>query len=198
MKKFIELAGIAACLFLTSACSGSGKSDAANDSANAHNDSKVFVAYFSATGTTAKAAKEVAEATGGRLYEITPVKPYTDADLDYENENSRSALENQDTGLRPEIKEVPDLSDYNTIYVGFPVWWDKAPLVIDSFFDSQSFEGKKIIIFATSHTSGLGPSLEKLQANYSRYDIEGGAILTATNSEDFNHWLASLKSSSNP
>ena len=194
MKKFLGMAGAALCMLFASSCSGSAKTDTADSAAATDaSDSKVLVAYYSATGTTAKAAKEIADATGGTLYEITPEQPYTEADLDYENKESRSSKENADPTLRPEIKKGLDVSGYDTVYVGFPVWWDKAPLVVYTFLDSYDFTGKKIIVFATAHSSGLTPSFDALKAAYPNYTMEPGEILSVTTGEEFNSWVKSLK-----
>ncbi|MDE5773410.1 MAG: flavodoxin, partial [Muribaculaceae bacterium] len=155
-------------------------------------DSKVLVAYYSATGTTAKAAERVAEATGGTLYEIVPETVYTDEDLDYENDNSRSAVENKNPDMRPAIKTGLDITPYDTVYVGFPVWWDKAPLVVYTFLDSYDFTGKKIIVFATAHSSGLTPSFEALKATYPKYNLTEGVILNKTSEKAFDEWVSSI------
>ncbi len=178
-----------------SACGGGKSSDTAQDSTAVADttDSKVLVAYYSATGTTAKAAAEVADATGGTLYEIVPEKVYTDEDLDYENDNSRSAIENKNPDMRPAIKTGLDTAPYETVYVGFPVWWDKAPLVVYTFLDSYDFTGKKIIVFATAHSSGLNPSFDALKAAYPNYNLTEGVILNKTSEKAFDEWLDSLK-----
>ncbi|MDE6273004.1 MAG: flavodoxin [Muribaculaceae bacterium] len=194
MKKFLLMSAMSAVMIFSS-CGGSSKSNEdAKDSNHTEEvkDSKVLVAYYSATGTTAKAAGELANATGGTLYEITPETPYTDEDLDYENEKSRSAVENKNPDMRPAIKTGLDISPYETVYVGFPVWWDKAPLVVYTFLDSYDFSGKKIVVFATAHSSGLTPSFEALKAAYPKYDFTEGKILNNTSGDSFNEWVKSL------
>lgn len=194
MKKTIASAAAALVLTAFGACSNSAKTDAASadSTASPAQDSKTLVAYYSATGTTAKAAQEIADATGATLYEIEPVKPYTDADLDYENKESRSAVENANPEMRPEIKTGLDIAPYETIYLGFPVWWDKAPLVIYTFLDSYDFKGKKIVVFATAHSSGLQPSYDALVAAYPDYTFESGEILNVTSKSKFADWVKSL------
>ena len=179
---------------ILSSCGGSKSNETAQDSTPGADtkDSKVLVAYYSATGTTAKAAEELANATGGTLYEIVPEKPYTDEDLDYENENSRSAVENKNPDMRPAIKTGLDIAPYETVYVGFPVWWDKAPLVVYTFLDSYDFTGKKIVVFGTAHSSGLTPSYDALKAAYPKYDLTEGKILNQTSGDVFNEWVKSL------
>lgn len=169
-------------------CSGN-----AGSSESAPDDSTVLVAYFSATGTTAKQAENIAKAVGGTLYEIQPEQPYTDADLDYENDRSRSSLEKHDPSMRPAIKTGLDIAPYETIYLGFPVWWYDAPNVIYTFLDSYDFSGKKIVVFATSGSSTLQSSFESLKKAYPAYDLVEGQIYNAANKAEFAKWVESLK-----
>lgn len=196
MKKLFMMAALSAGL-LFSACSGNkGSENAASDSvAKAETEidgSKVLVAYYSATGTTAKATDEIAKATGGTLYEIEPEQKYSEADLDYENENSRSAVENKNPDMRPAIKKGLDVAPYDVVYLGFPVWWDKAPLVVNTFLDSYDFTGKKIVVFATAHSSGLTPSYDALKKTYPSLELVEGKILNKTSGDSFNEWVKSL------
>ena len=119
--------------------------------------SKTLVAYFSASGQTAKLAKTLAAATDGDLYEIKPTKPYTSADLNWNDTSSRSTKEMNDRAARPEIEgHLANLDEYDTIFVGFPIWWYVAPRIIDTFLESYDFAGKTLIPFATSGGSGMG------------------------------------------
>ena len=119
--------------------------------------SNVLVAYFSASGVTARVAREIAEATGADLYEIEPAEPYTAADLDWTDRRSRSTLEMNDDACRPAIAGADvDLAGYDTVFVGFPIWWGVEPRVVDTFFDSHDFSGKTMVPFATSGGSGIG------------------------------------------
>lgn len=119
--------------------------------------SKVLVAYFSASGVTAKLAERLAEAIGADLHEIQPEVPYTDADLDWMNKKSRSSVEMSNPDSRPEIgNKIPDMGQYDTVFVGFPIWWYVAPTIINTFLESYDFTGKKIATFATSGGSGMG------------------------------------------
>lgn len=119
--------------------------------------SDILVAYFSATGTTAKTAKELAEAEGADLYEIIPAQAYTAADLDWNDKKSRSTLEMNDPGCRPAIANaVENMAQYHTIFVGFPIWWGREPSIVDTFLESYDFAGKIIIPFCTSGGSGIG------------------------------------------
>ena len=126
--------------------------------------SKTLVAYFSASGTTAKVAKEMAEAIGADLFEIKPETPYSGADLNWQNKNSRSSVEMNDRSSRPAIAvKAADMPQYDVVFVGFPVWWYREPSIIDTFMESYDFAGKTVIPFATSGGSGLGDSAVNMQ-----------------------------------
>ena len=119
--------------------------------------SKKLVAYFSASGVTEKMAKTLAEVTGADLFQIQPAVPYTTADLDWMNKKSRSSVEMSNPDSRPEIgNKIPDMGQYDTVFVGFPIWWYVAPTIINTFLESYDFTGKKIATFATSGGSGMG------------------------------------------
>ena len=147
--------------------------------------SKVLVAYFSATGTTKGVAERLASAVGGDLYEIVPAEPYSDADLNWNDRESRSTKEQNDKSVRPGIaSETLDLSSYTTIYVGFPIWWGEEPRILDTFVESYGFSGKTVIPFCTSGSSGIGSSgrnMEKLTSGATWLD---GARLGGSVSED--------------
>ena len=126
--------------------------------------SKTLVAYFSASGTTAKVAKKMAEAIGADLFEIKPETPYTGADLNWQNKNSRSSVEMNDRSSRPAIAvKAADMPQYDVVFVGFPVWWYREPSIIDTFMESYDFAGKTVIPFATSGGSNLGDSAANMQ-----------------------------------
>ena len=126
--------------------------------------SRKLVAYFSASGVTAKLAETLSEAIGADLYAIEPEVPYTKADLNWMNQNSRSSVEMKDPASRPAIAGKRDnMDEYDTIFVGFPIWWYVAPTIINTFLESYDFAGKTIIPFATSGGSGMGKTNEKLQ-----------------------------------
>src|SRR5699024_9138442 len=125
--------------------------------------SRKLVAYFSASGVTAKVAETLAEAIGADIFEIEPKVPYTKADLDWTNRQSRSSIEMNDPASRPAIAGVRDnMADYDTLFVGFPIWWYVAPTIINTFLESHDLTGKTIIPFATSGGSGMGKTNEKL------------------------------------
>lgn len=118
---------------------------------------KVLVAYFSCSGVTKKLAQTLAGVVKGDLYEITPAQPYTAADLNWQDKNSRSSVEMRDKSSRPAISgSVKDFAQYDTVFVGFPIWWYVAPTIINTFLESEDFSGKTVIPFATSGGSGVG------------------------------------------
>ena len=126
--------------------------------------SKKLVAYFSASGVTAKVADLLADAVGADIHEIRPKVPYTKADLNWMNKKSRSSIEMADKTIRPEIAESNvKIENYDVIFLGFPIWWYVAPTIINTFLESADFSGKKIILFATSGGSKFGGTVEELK-----------------------------------
>ena len=124
---------------------------------------KGLVAYFSATGTTEKVAKNLAKATNSDLFEIIPKQKYTDEDLDWTNQNSRSSIEMKNLSFRPEIvNKIDNLKDYNCLFLGFPIWWYREPTIVDTFLEQYDFSNIKIIPFATSGGSGMGSIKENI------------------------------------
>lgn len=127
--------------------------------------SKVLVAYFSASGVTARAAREIAAATGGELFEIAPALPYSRADLDWTDKNSRSSVEMNDEGCRPAMKSAPpDISGFDRIFIGFPIWWYVEPRIIDTFLENLDLKGKEVVAFATSGGSGIAGAERRMKA----------------------------------
>ena len=146
--------------------------------------SKQLVAYFSASGTTARVAKDLAKAAGADLYEIKPAVPYTRADLNWQDKNSRSSVEMRDKSSRPALADTDaNIADYDTIFVGFPIWWYVAPTIINSFLEAYDFSGKKIVLFATSGGSGFGKAVAGLQPGAPHATIMEGALLNGRPSE---------------
>ena len=126
---------------------------------------KILVAYFSASGVTAKVADKLAKAAEADLFEITPETPYTKADLNWMDKQSRSSVEMNDMSSRPAIgTKVEDMAQYDTVFVGFPIWWYREPSIIDTFMEAYDFTGKTVVPFATSGGSGLGDSYKNMQA----------------------------------
>ena len=178
MKKFIMLTAL--CALALTACTPK---------------EKTLVAYFSATGTTAKVAAALAEATGATLYEIQPEVRYTEADLDWRNQESRSSLEMKDPASRPALAgSVQDAASYSTIYMGFPVWWGTAPRVINTFLESNDFSGKTVILFATSGGSDLSQANAEFKAAYPALVWKDGKVLANESTPaQLAEWVASLQ-----
>jgi len=139
---------------------------------------KALVAYFSASGTTARVAKDLAEAVGADLYEITPEAPYTSADLNWQDKTSRTTIEMNDESCRPAIAStVEGMADYDTVFLGFPVWWYVEPRIIDTFLEAYDFAGKTIVPFATSGGSGLGKAPQRMQTLVPGATVLDGGLL---------------------
>ena len=140
--------------------------------------SKALVAYFSASGTTRHVAKELANVAHADLFEIEPAQPYTAADLDWTNKQSRSTREMNDPASRPAVaKACPDLAGYDTVYVGFPIWWYVAPTIVNTFLESGDFAGKRVVPFATSGGSGMGKTVATLKPSAPAADFAAGEVL---------------------
>ena len=150
----------------------------------------VLIAYFSASGVTGRAARELAEATGGDLYEIVPAQPYTPADLDWTDKKSRSTLEMNDPACRPAIvRPAEGLERYDTIFVGFPVWWYVEPRIVDTFLESCDLTGKTLIPFATSGGSGIGGAEARMKSLCPGAVWKPGRLLNGGGGAD---WAGSL------
>lgn len=146
--------------------------------------SKKLVAYFSATGTTANVAKNLAAAAEADLYEIKPAVPYTKEDLNWMDKQSRSSVEMRDPGSRPEIADADaKIAGYDVIFIGFPIWWYIAPTIINTFLEAYDFGGKKLVLFATSGSSGFGKAAESLQPSAPNAEIITGEILNGNPGE---------------
>ena len=154
-----------------------------------------LVAYFSATGTTAKAAKALASAVGGDLYEIKPAVPYTSADLTWMDKGSRSSVEMKDTSSRPALADTDaPVAGHDVIFLGFPVWWYVAPTILNTFLEAYDFTGKTIVLFATSGGSGLGKSAAGLQVSAPGAKIMDGRMLNGRlNEAELKTWVDGLK-----
>ena len=157
--------------------------------------SRKLVAYFSATGTTTKVAELLADAVGADIFEIQPEIPYTTADLDWHNKNSRSSIEMKDDSSRPSIASKRDnMHEYNTIFVGFPIWWYVAPTIINTFLESYDMTVKTIIPFATSGGSGMGDTNKKLTPSCSGARLlEGNVFKSNISLKELDDWSKSLQ-----
>lgn len=155
---------------------------------------KTLVAYFSASGQTAKLAKILAGVTGGDLFEIAPETAYTAADLDWMDKKSRSTIEMKNPKSRPAIAgKVADMAQYDTVFVGFPIWWYQAPRIIETFLESYDFSGKTVIPFATSGGSGMGKTNEKLAPSCPGAKLLHGKVFNSYSSKaDLSAWIETL------
>lgn len=153
-----------------------------------------IVAYFSATGTTKEVAEKIAQILNADLFEIKPKEKYTSSDLNWRDKNSRTTKECNNPSLRPEIEnKVENFDGYETIFVGFPIWWYKEPNIIDTFFESYDFSGKKIVLFATSGGSGLGKTVEDLKKVITKTaKILDGKVLNFSSVNEIKSWIANL------
>ena len=153
--------------------------------------SKKLVAYFSATGNTAKLACSLASVVDGKLHEIRPKQPYTSADLDWQNKKSRSSVEMNDKSYRPEIaNRVDDMEKYDIIFIGFPIWWYVAPTIINTFLEQYNFVGKTVIPFATSGSSGMGNTKTELKNSCKGAILKDGKRFDAdASSQELNNWI---------
>ena len=167
MKKLALFAVVAA--LLMTACAQNKTNQ--NNQQKGDNMKKTLVVYFSATGTTKAAAQKLADEFNADLYEITPEVPYTDADLNWRDKNSRSTIEMKDKSLRPAIQgKCENIADYNTVWIGFPVWWYTAPTIVNTFIEAHDLSGKVLNVFATSGGSGVKGSAADLKKAYPQYN----------------------------
>ena len=156
--------------------------------------SSKLVAYFSASGTTARAAQNLARAIDADLFEIVPEQPYSSADLNWNNSSSRSSVEMNDDACRPGVSSMVDhMESYDTVFVGFPIWWYVEPRIIDTFLESYNFEGKTIVPFATSGGSGLGKAPQRMQTIAKGPTVKPGKMLNGHQSaESLRLWVSEM------
>ena len=172
-----------------SACAGGNNREKAEAQA-ADGQGKTLVAYFSASGVTEGVAKILAEVTDADLYKIQPEQPYTDADLDWRDSMSRSSVEMRDLTSRPAVTgKVENIEAYDTIYVGFPIWWYTAPTIVNSFIEANDFAGKVMIPFATSGGSTIDKAASDLAAAYPDINWQPGRLLNGANQDTVRTWL---------
>ena len=156
--------------------------------------SHILVVYFSATGTTKGVAEKLAEGLSADLYEIVPEEPYTDADLNYNNSKSRTSIETDDPNCRPAIAGVlPDLTAYDTVFIGFPIWWGDTPRIVSNFVENVDLTDKTMAVFFTSGSSGLGNSMKHLEQQSSAGTwLEGKRFTSRTTVEELVSWAKGL------
>lgn len=159
-----------------------------------HTSHKTIVAYFSATGTTRAVAEQIAKQTNATLCEIAPLAPYTAADLDWHNERSRSSIEMNDVKARPAMIPIQaDIAVCDTLYLGYPIWWDLAPRIINTFIETCSLEGTTIIPFATSGSSTIGNSVCELKKTYPALHIQQGRLLNNASEQTIRNWIKQIQ-----
>ena len=161
--------------------------------------SKKLVAYFSASGTTKKVAEHLAKAAGVELFEIRPIIPYSSADLNWMDKKSRSSVEMNDPASRPEIAEtIPNMADYDTVFIGFPIWWYVAPHIIHTFLESYDFDRKTLVPFATSGGSGMGRTVDELRKLCPNADWKAGKLVNGVSDQALAAWAAKFSGSVPP
>ena len=169
--------------------------NSSEDTGNTNEDGGVLVVYFSATGTTKGVAEKIAGITGADMYEIKAAQEYSDADLNWNDSNSRSTKEQNDASVRPEIaSETVSLEGYTTIYIGYPIWWGEEPRIMDTFVESCSFDGITMIPFCTSSSSGIGRSGQNLADNAgSGTWLDGKRFGAGASEEEIRSWIEDLQ-----
>lgn len=177
--------------------SAAGETDSGSNNSERENgteEHRSLVAYFSATGTTKGVAESLADGTGADLYEIVPAEPYTDDDLDYHDDNSRSTIEMNDPSSRPEISgSVDHMEQYEVVFIGYPIWWGEAPRIVSTFMESYDFSGKTIVPFCTSGGSGMGSSAANLEQLTSNAEwLSGQRFDGGSTSDEMAEWAGSL------
>lgn len=186
-------------LILLLALAGTALASCAQSSPNMNrrqpSHSAVLVAYFSATGTTAQAAEKLATAIGGTLHIIRPEKPYTADDLNWHNNASRSSVEMNNPQSRPTLQaDELDTEAYDIIFIGYPIWWDEAPRIINTFIEKHRLKGKRVIPFATSGSSSINNSIQKLKRTYPDIKWENGKLLNKATESTIKQWTQEVLS----
>lgn len=208
MKRIIALL-IAAMLVLGLTACGGGSTESAEESSaetaesasgetaaeETQTNKDVLVVYFSATGTTKGVAEKIAAITGADLYEIKAAQEYTSEDIDYNNSDSRTTHEQNDPSVRPEIGSDPvSLEGYKTVYIGYPIWWGQEPRIMDTFVESQNFDGITVIPFCTSGSSSIGDSGKNIESNAgSGTWLDGERFSGGVSEDDLKTWIEGLK-----
>lgn len=187
MKYFLKLMAISTVALCSTSCSSKEETKPTADNKN------VLVCYFSATGNTKADAERVARITSADLFEIQPETPYTDADLDWENPQSRSSLEMHDPDSRPAIKGVPDnIDSYDVIFIGFPNWWNLPPTLINNFIEKANLKGKTVVPFMTSGSSSIDNSEKTLKSLYPDINWQKGLRTTGASEKQLSEWARGI------
>lgn len=200
MKKILSLLMIFTLLLSLAACGSSGSAEketasqetkaASQESDSPNAGSKSLVVYFSCTGNTKAVAEKIADLTDAELYEIIPEKPYTDEDLDYNNDDCRANKEMNDASVRPTIgSDAIDIAAYDTLYLGFPIWWGTMPRIIDTFLDTYDLSGKTVMPFCTSGGSGISQAVESIKQAEPGAAIKDGLRASSPDDSELTVWL---------
>lgn len=171
-----------------------GKTKSTENEQETMKQDKILVAYFSATGTTKKVAEDIAKVFDATLFEIEPAQPYTEEDLDWRNEESRSSVEmKNDQSIRPEIKDkVKDINQYDVVFLGYPIWWYIAPTIINTFLDENNLDGKTVYCFATSGGSPIEPCMKNLKKQYPNINWKEGKLLNNATLTEIEAWKSQI------
>ena len=191
MKKTIPLL-VSALMLLSLAACGSETTAPETTTAPAASGCKTLVVYFSATGNTKAAAEAIAAATGGDLLELEPAEPYTGADLDYNNADSRVSREHDDETLRDvalKTTTVANWADYDTVYIGYPIWWGTMPRIINTFVEAPDLSGKVVLPFCTSGGSSISQSVSDLRQAAPKADVRDGLRISGSDEDSITQWL---------
>ena len=199
MKKVLaSIMAVMLVLAMTS-CSGGNSGASGDDQAAQQNtDVRSIVVYFSCTGNTKAVAEEVAAQTGSELHEIVPEEPYTEEDLNYNNDNCRANIEMNDPESRPAISNtIENFSEYDTIYIGYPIWWGSLPRIMNTFLDTYDFSGKTIVPFCTSGSSSISQSVSVIREAEPEAQIKKGLQISSAGADDSSYevrkWLEEIK-----
>ena len=199
MKKLLaSIMAVMLVLAMTS-CSGGNSGASGDDQAAQQNtDVRSIVVYFSCTGNTKAVAEEVAAQTGSELHEIVPEEPYTEQDLNYNNDNCRANIEMNDPESRPAISNtIENFSEYDTIYIGYPIWWGSLPRIMNTFLDTYDFSGKTIVPFCTSGSSSISQSVSVIREAEPEAQIKKGLQISSAGADDSSYevrkWLEEIK-----
>lgn len=199
MKKLLaSIMAVMLVLAMTS-CSGGNSGASGDDQAAQQNtDVRSIVVYFSCTGNTKAVAEEVAAQTGSELHEMVPEEPYTEEDLNYNNDNCRANIEMNDPESRPAISNtIENFSEYDTIYIGYPIWWGSLPRIMNTFLDTYDFSGKTIVPFCTSGSSSISQSVSVIREAEPEAQIKKGLQISSAGADDSSYevrkWLEEIK-----
>lgn len=199
MKKLLaSILAVMLVMAMTSCSGGNSGASGGDQAAQQNTDDKSIVVYFSCTGNTKAVAEEIAAQTGSDLHEIVPEEPYTEEDLNYNDDNCRANAEMNDPESRPAISNtIENLSDYDTIYIGYPIWWGSLPRIMNTFFDTYDFSGKTIVPFCTSGSSSISQSVSVIRDAEPEAQVKEGLQVSSSGADDssdeVSRWLEEIK-----